>query len=181
MSCLWCQIPNIIIIYGMTFNDKHGQGYATIGLFDYLFYLVYLSRSRPSYLDVQASSVKLNTDPCQHVWKKSRCSVRFRCSIGCESPSVHGLVTWLWVALCVNISPRTKPIGWWYHILLFKCTMTFWRIGKWDEEAGSTEFIYESSEHSVEPTSWGRERERVREKLPSQWILSTNLLAKATH
>ena len=171
----------IIIILGMTFNDKHGQGDATIGLFDYLFYLVFLSRSRPSYLDVQASSVKLNTDSCQHVWKKSRCSVRFRCSIGCESPSVHGLVTWLWVALCVNISPRTKPIGWWYHILLFKCTMTFWRIGKWDEEAGSTEFIYESSEHSVEPTSWGRERERVREKLPSQWILSTNLLAKATH
>ena len=57
-----------------------------------------------------------------------------------------------WFSCHVNISPRTKPIGWWYHILLFKCTMTFWRIGKWDEEAGSAEFIYESSEHSVGPT-----------------------------
>ena len=144
----------------MTFSDKHGQGDATIELFVRVL-LDFMSRSWPSSLDVQARSIKLNTDPCQNVSTKSRCSVRFRCSIRCESPSVHGLVTWLWVALCVNISLRTTPIGWWNRIHFFKCTRTFWRIGKWDEEAGSTEFFYESSEYSVEPTSWERERVRV--------------------
>ena len=134
----------------MTFNDKHGQEDAIIGLFVRVL-LDFMSRSWPSSLDVQAWSIKLNTDPCQNAWKKSRCSVRFGCSIWCESPSVHGPVTWLWVALCVNIPPRTTPIGWWNRIHLFKCTRTFWRIGKWDEEAGSTEFFYESWEHSVSP------------------------------
>ena len=37
---------------------------------------------------------------------------RSGCSILCKSPTVHNLLMWLWVAPSVNISARTKHVGW---------------------------------------------------------------------